>query len=215
MLLLLFLQKPAGAQVLEIVDLINAAVKKVIVAADLQVQRLQTETIALQDAEKALENSMAGNLLGDITDWVGQQEQLYGAYYQELWQVKSALSTYSKTATLIDRQAQLVREEQQDWAAVQKDPHFTVTELNHIAGVYTRILNESARNIKQIGLVIQSQVTQMDDAGRLTIIDEISRNIDVNFKDLRGFTQTNCLLSLQRAKDENEVLTIKALYNLP
>ncbi len=72
-LALLFLQKPASAQVLEVVNLINAAVKKVIVAADLQVQRLQTETIALQDAEKVLENSMAGDLLDDITGWVEQQ----------------------------------------------------------------------------------------------------------------------------------------------
>jgi conjugation system TraG family ATPase len=212
---LLFLQKPASAQVLEIVDLINAAVKKVIVAADLEVQRLQTQTIALQDAEKALENSMAGDLLGDITDWVQQQEQLYGAYYQELWQVKSALSTYSKTMTLIDRQAQLLQEEQQDWAAVQRDPHFTVAELNHIVSVYNGILTQSIRNVQQIKLVIQSFVTQMDDAGRLTIIDETSRNMDVNFQDLREFTQENSLLSLQRAKDENDVLAIKALYNLP
>jgi conjugation system TraG family ATPase len=213
-LILLFLQKPVSAQVLEIVDLINSAVKKVIEAADLQVQRLQTQTIALQDAEKALENSMAGGLLDDITGWVEQQEQLYGAYYQELWQVKSALSTYSKAATLIDRQAQLVREEQQDWAAVQRDPHFTVGELDHIANVYNAILDENARNVQQIGLVIQSFVTQMEDAGRLTIIDETSRSIDGSFRNLREFTQQNSLLSLQRARDENDVLMIKALYHI-
>jgi conjugation system TraG family ATPase len=214
LLILLFAQKPASAQVLEIVDLINDAVKKVIEAADLQVQRLQTQTIALQDAEKALENNMAGDLLGDITDWVQQEEDLYGAYYQELWQVKSALTSYSKAATLIERQVQLVKEEQQDWAAVQQDPHFTVAELNHILAVYSGILNQSARNVKQIGLVIQSFVTQMDDAGRLSIIDQTSGNIDGNFRDLRQFTQENSLLSLQRAKDENDLLTIKALYNL-
>jgi conjugation system TraG family ATPase len=214
-LMLLFLQKPASAQVLEIADLINAAVKKVIVAADLQVQRLQTQTIALQDAAKALENSMAGDLLGDITDWVQQEEDLYGAYYQELWQVKSALSAYSKTATLIERQLQLVKEEQQDWAAVQRDPHFSVAELEQIAADYTGILNESKRNVQQIELVINTFVTQMDDAGRLGLIDEANRGIDGNYQDLRQFTQENSLLSIQRAKDENDLLTIKALYNLP
>jgi hypothetical protein len=213
-LILLFAQKPASAQVLEVIDLVNAAVKKVIEAADLEVQRLQTQTIALQDAEKALENSMAGDLLGDITNWVQQEEDLYGAYYQELWQVKAALSSYSKTVTLIDRQVQLVREEQQDWAAVQRDPHFTVAELNHVAAVYTGILTQSSRNVQQIKLVIQSFITQMDDAGRLQIIDETSRGIDGNYQDLRQFTQSNTLLSLQRAKDENDILSIKALYNL-
>ena len=57
-----------------------------------KVEDLQTQTIALQDAEKALENSMAGGLLDDITGWVQDQEDLYGGYYQELWQVKSALT---------------------------------------------------------------------------------------------------------------------------
>lgn len=207
-------QGGAHAQVLEVIAIVNAAVKKAIVAADLEVQRLQTQTIALQDAEKQLENSMAGGLLDDITGWVEQQEQLYGAYYQELWQVKTALGSYSKAATLIDRQAVLVREEQQDWAAVQKDPHFTLAELEHIGNVYTGILNESSRNVQQISLVIQSLVTQMDDAGRLGIIDETNQSLDGDFNGLRSFTQQNSLLSLQRARDENDVLTIKALYNL-
>ena len=214
-LLALFLipQKHSNGQVLEVIGLINSAVKKVIVAADLEVQRLQTETIALQAVEKSLENTMAGDLLDDITGWVQQQEQLYAEYYQELWQVKSALGAYSKAATLIDRQAALVREEQRDWAAVQRDPHFSLAELGHIGKVYTGILNESARNVEQISLVIQSFVTQMDDAGRLAIIDETNRNIDSDFSNLRAFTQQNCLLSLQRARDENDVLTIKSLYN--
>jgi hypothetical protein len=202
------------AQVLEAAEIIEAAVKKVIVAADLKVQQLQTQTIALQDAAKGLENSMAGDLLGDITDWVQQEEDLIGAYYQELWQVKSALSSYSKTATLIQRQAALVREEQTDWAAVQRDPHFSAGELSHIANVYNGILAASSRNVQQIQLVVKAFITQMDDEGRLRIIDETSRGIDSNYQDLRQFTQENSLLSLQRAKDENDLLTIKALYNL-
>jgi hypothetical protein len=205
----------SSAQVLEVAEIIETVAKKVIMAADLEVQRLQTETIELQNAEKELENAMAGDMLNDIAGWVQQQENLYGEYYQELWQVKSALSTYSKTATLIQRQVQLVKEEQQDWAAVQKDPHFSTAELSHIGTVYSSILNESSQNIRQIQQVITAFVTQMDDAGRLRIIDETSKGIDGNYQDLRGFTQQNSLLSLQRAKDEADVLTIKSLYNLP
>ena len=158
---------------------------------------------------------MTGGLLTDITGWVQQQENLYGEYYQELWQVKSALSTYSKTATLIQRQMQLVKEEQQDWAAVQQDPHFSVAELNHIGSVYSGILSESSRNIQQIEKVITAFVTQTDDASRLRLIDQASTSIDGNYQDLRAFTQENSLLSLQRAKDENDILTIQSLHNLP
>jgi conjugation system TraG family ATPase len=205
----------ASAQVLDIIAIINAAVKKVIVAADLQVQRLQTQTIALQDAEKALENSMAGDLLDDITGWVQDQEDLYGAYYQELWQVKSALSSYGKAAALIGRQVNLVKEEERDWAAVQHDPHFSVAELGHIGRVYAGILGEAGRNVQQLQLVVTAFVTQMDDAGRLRLIDEGNRDLDRNERDLREFTQENSLLSLARAKDEADILSIKAIYNLP
>ena len=213
-LFLLIPQGKANAQVLDIIGLAEAVAKKVIVAADIKVQQLQTETIALQDAEKALENSMAGGLLDDITGWVQQQENLYGEYYEELWKVKSALSTYSKVAELIQRQTQLVKDEQQAWGTVQHDPHFSTAELNQIGSIYGSIIDESSRNIQQIALVINSFVTQMDDAGRLAIIDETSKGIDHNYLDLQGFTQENTLLSLQRAKDENDLLTIKALYNL-
>jgi conjugation system TraG family ATPase len=205
----------ASAQALEVAEIIEAAVKKAIMTADLEIQRLQTETIALQNAQKQVENAMAGDLLGDITGWVQQQENLYGGYYQELWQVKSALSAYTKTATLIQRQTQLVKEEQQDWAAVQKDPHFSTAELSHIGAVYTAILNESSRSIQQIRQIITAFVTQMDDANRLHIIDQTNKGIDTNYQDLRTFTQQNSLLSLERAKDEADVLTIKTLYNLP
>jgi conjugation system TraG family ATPase len=208
-------QGRASAQALDIIGLAEAVAKKVIEAADLKIQELQNATIVLQNSEKVLENNMTGGLLDDITGWVQQQENLYGEYYQELWQVKSALSTYSKTATLIQRQVQLVNEEQQDWAAVQRDPHFSVAELSHIANVYSGILNESSQNIQQIEKVITAFVTQTDDASRLRLVDETSASIDGNYRDLRAFTQENSLLSLQRAKDEADLLTIKSLYNIP
>jgi len=208
-------QGRASAQIVDIIGLAESVAKEVIEAADLKIQELQNETIALQNAEKELENNMTGGLLDDITGWVQQQENLYGEYYQELWQVKSALSTYSKTATLIQRQVALVKEEQQDWAAVQQDPHFSVAELSHIGTVYSAILSESSRNIQQIEKVITAFVTQTDDASRLRLIDQSSASIDGNYADLRGFTQENSLLSLQRAKDEADVLTIKSLYNIP
>ena len=55
----------------------------------------------------------------------------------------------------------------------------------------------------------------MDDASRLRLIDETSSGIDGNQQDLRAFTQQNALLSLQRAKDEGDILTIQSLYNIP
>jgi len=210
----LFLLMPNGHASAQILDLIEAAVKEALVTADLKIQRQQTQTLLLQNAQKALENTMQSELLDDITSWVQQQENLYSEYYQELWQVKSALSAYSKVRYLISRQAQLVKEYQQSWALVRQDPHFSTAEISHIANVYTGILNESLRNIGELTLAIKAFATQMDDAGRLRLIDETGSRIDRNYNDLRRYTQENTLLSLQRAKDQQNLQTIRTLYGL-
>jgi hypothetical protein len=157
---------------------------------------------------------MQDGLLDDITGWVQRQETLYSDYFQELWQVKSAITSYSKVSHLIQRQAQLISEYQQGWSAIKKDPHFSTAELGYMANFYTSILDESTRNIGQLTLAIKAFVTQMDDAARLRLIDETSDRIDRNYVQLRRFTQENTLLSLQRAKDGQDLQTIRTLYGI-
>jgi hypothetical protein len=55
----------------------------------------------------------------------------------------------------------------------------------------------------------------MNDADRLHLIDQTAAGIDRNYADLHEYTQQNSLLSLQRAKDQSDIQTIKALYGIP
>jgi hypothetical protein len=80
--------------------------------------------------------------------------------------------------------------------------------------VYYGILNASMRNIDQILLVINSFSTQMTDAQRLKIIDEAANSIEQNYADLVKFNTQNKLLSLQRAKDQEDINVTKELYGL-
>ena len=86
------------AQVLEI---IKAAITKVIKAIDLKIQRLQTKTIWLQNAQKVLENKLSKFKLDEIAQWTEKQRQLYQKYYDELWQVKNTLATYHWIALIL------------------------------------------------------------------------------------------------------------------
>jgi len=203
---------PFGAQAQ--IEIIDEAIKAAIMAVDIGIQKIQTETIVLQDAQKQLENIMQQTQLTAITDWVQQQKDLYAAYYAELWQVKTAISTYSKVSALIEKQARLVSEYKQVYVRVQQDPHFSAAEVSHILRVYQGILKESVDNVNQLALVIKALVTQMEDGGRLRIIDAASDRIDRNYSDLQRFTQENTLLSLQRAKDQQDGDMIRRLYGL-
>ena len=209
-----FLVLPAGRADAQIIDAIEDIIKAALMAVDLGIQKVQTATVNLQDAEKALENAMAQTQLGDITSWVQQQKDLFSGYYQELLQVKNALAAYDKVVSMIDKQAQLVKDYQTAWAAIQKDNHFSAQEISYIGNVYSGILNQSVENLKQLEMVITSLVTQMSDESRLAIIDGAGARIDQNYSDLHQFTQQNILLSMQRSTDANDLQEVELLYGL-
>jgi len=197
-----------------IADIIQAGIKKVVVATDLAIQRLQTETIALQNVQKALENAMQLQRLTDIADWVQHQKDLFEGYYQELWQVKNALSLYHKVKDITEQQAQLVTAYKKAWTAIRQDPHFSMEELDHIGAIYSGILDRSIQQTGQLTTVITAYLTQMEDGGRLEAIDQLEEQMDRNSRDLLAFTEENILLSLQRSKDQQDIRMIQTLYNI-
>src|SRR5882762_9687752 len=109
-----------NAQVLEI---IKAAVVKVIKAIDLKIQRLQTKTIWLQNAQKVLENKLSKFKLDEIAQWTEKQRQLYKKYYDELWKIRKTLANYHRIALAIQRQKQLVAQYKFTWQMVSHDKH--------------------------------------------------------------------------------------------
>lgn len=208
--------RPADAAIpIAVMEVIKAGVKKVIKSVDLRMQRLQNKTIWLQNAQKTLENTLSKLKLDEISDWTERQRTLYKDYFEELSKVKSLISYYQRVRDLSKKQVQLVSEYQRAWNLFRQDKHFTAEELDYMSTVYTGILNESVKNIDQIFLVLNSFSTQMSDAKRLDIINAAADQVDANFDDLTLFNRQNILLSLQRAKEQNDIDRVKKLYGLP
>ncbi len=188
--------------------------KRIIMAIDLRIQRRQTQTILAQDAQKQLENLMQKTRLGEIADWVQQQKDLYEGYYQELWEVKQALQYYTAVREMIEKQVRLVKGYQQAYSALMRDGHFSLDELDRIKAVFEEVLVKSKTVVDQLGMVINGFVTQMDDGDRLSMINDLSAGIDKNYRQLQAFSQDMMLLSVRRAKDENDLKMIKLLYGM-
>jgi hypothetical protein len=203
----------ANAQV-AVLEVIKAGVKKVIKAVDLKVQRMQNETLWLQNAQKVMENQLSKLKLGEIANWSEKQRTLYAKYYMDLWKVKTAISYYHRIKEITNKQVYLVEEYRNAWATVQKDDNFNPQERQYMFDVYTGILKESAKNIDQILLIVNSFKTQMTDAERLVLINKAADRIDQNFRDLKQFNSQNILLSLQRSKTKQEINKIQNLYGL-
>jgi hypothetical protein len=197
-----------------VAEIIKAGVEKVIIAIDLKIQRLQTKTIWLQNAQKVIENAMSKLKLSQIADWVQKQKDLYQDYFDELWKVKNILTYYYKVRQIIDQQLALVREYHRAWQGVKQDGHFTVGEIAYIGKVYTGMIEESLQNLEQVSLVINSFTTRMSDARRMQIIDDAAYKMQSNFDDLRRFNNQNIQLSIQRSKDQHDVSVVKQLYGI-
>jgi len=198
-----------------IVDIIGEITKKVVMAIDLKVQQLQNETLGLQEAQRQLENALHLSELSEISGWLQQQKDLYAGYYQELWQIKTAISTYERVRDMIDKEAQIASRFRTLSAAIGQDRHFTAAEVESMMTTLTGILNQSIQNVGQIETVIKSFNTQMSDADRLRIIDAAGSKIDQNYTDLQVFGQRGLILSLNRARDAGDAAATKAMYGLP
>jgi hypothetical protein len=207
--------KQSNAQGIDIVSIIAAGVTKVIKAVDLKIQRLQTQTIWLQNAQKEIENVMTKLKLDEISDWVQKQKDLYQEYYNELWQVKQVISDYDKVKNIISLQAKILKEYNSAYALFKQDKNFSATEINWMSNVYSGIVNESLKNVEQALLVVNALVTQMTDGERLKIIDNANTGMQKNYNDLKQFNSQNIQLSLQRAAENNDIGSVKQLYGLP
>ena len=208
------IQPQKAEAAIPIAKIIQEAVKKVIKAVDLMIQRLQTKTIYLQNAQKVLENKLNELKLKEIADWTEKQRKLYKEYYDELWKVKDEISKFQKIQSILRRQARILREYQHAWSIISNDRHFTAQEIKYMASVYAGIIRASERTIDDLSLAIKSDRTQMSDGERLNILSRVEENIEVLYSDLRLFNNQNKRLSMSRAKNEDEVKVIEKLYEL-
>lgn len=210
----MLLQPVQAEAAVPIAQIIKAAVKKVIVAIDLKIQRLQNKQIWLQNAQKTLENALSKLKLDEISDWVEKQRKIYADYFDELHKVRSIIAYYHKIKAITEKQVRIVEHYKKAFALFKQDDHFAVDEIEYMSNVYSGIFEESLKNLDQLFLVINSFSTTMTDAERLTIIDEVSGIMDKNYYDLVEFNEQNKLISLQRSKSIQEVQATKALYGI-
>jgi hypothetical protein len=205
--------KKADAQFV-ISAVLNNTIGQVIRAIDLEVQKAQNQTIWLQNAQKVVETQLNQLKLSQIAGVGKQQANLFTQYYNDLFTVKTIITDYEQVKNITLRQEALVKEYQSAWSMVQQDKHFSASELQYISMVYSGILKASIANLDQLMNLVNSFKTQMSDGKRMELIHKTSKGVDQNYYDLKQFNDENIILSLQRAKDQNDIQATKNLYGV-
>ncbi len=204
---------PTNAQI-GLAEVIRAGVKRVVRAVDLKVQRLQNRTIWLQNAQKALENSLSRLKLQEISEWTQRHTEQFHDHYQQFSKVRYAIANFQQVRQMIQVQLGLVREYHRVWELLKGDPVFSSKEIEHMEKVYAALLDKSVSNLDQIRTVMMSFHLAMTDRQRMELINNAGSEIYRNYMDLVGFNRQNLILRIQRAEERVRIENIKKLYNI-
>ncbi|SHL37327.1 hypothetical protein SAMN05444266_103112 [Chitinophaga jiangningensis] len=157
---------------------VKAALKKVIRAMDLQVQRLQNKTIVLQNTQKMLENTLSKLKLTEISEWAEKQKSLYQGYFDELKKVKMVILYYQKVSEIIRQQKQVVGDCRSAMVNFRSAKYLTSAQLLFLEQAFSNIIKKSLDNAESLTEVLTSFTVEMTDAQRLAIIDKSAERVD-------------------------------------
>lgn len=182
-------------------EIIKAGVKRVIIAVDLQIQRRQNEVIWLQNAQKAIENTLSKLRLEEIQNWTQRQQDLYSDYYESLWKVKSLLQDMQMAKETVALQKALVEEYILTWQFFNAEPVFVAAELLEIQRIYSSLLSQSLENVQQLSTVMKDYSLKMEDGQRIRKMEEIRDKTALLLADTRRINgQLTGLHSMRRTQ---------------
>lgn len=139
---------------------------------------------------------------------------LHETFLNELLEISPAVRNYKKVSEIISIQVKMVQEYQRSYNRFKADPNFNSRELDYLGSVYDNLIEKSVKNLDELTMVLTAKKLRMSDDERLQAIDRIHADIEDKLLFLKDFNNQTKLLAVQRAKAENDVNTLKAIYGI-
>ncbi len=195
------------------IPIIGTVIAKVIKAIDLKIQKLQNQTLVLQNVQKEIENNLHKLKLQEISDWSQRQKDLYANYFTELKAVKQSISKLSSSKNIASTQLQMIREYKQTFSKVKSEGFFSDAELQRMNDYYLTILNRSLNSMD--ALQAANSNSSLGDAGRLDIVNRSAISIEECLAQIREYNITVLAESDRRRKEKTNISIFKQLNGLP
>lgn len=197
-LLMLFFSIKGHAQVQEIEQLM------------LDIEKLTQFKSILADMKTGYQIYEQG--YGSISNLSKGNFDLHNVYLTGLMAVSPSVRNYSRIAEIISQQISLVSGYKKANKNFRESGSFSANELSYMGNVYAKLINQSLDNLDELNTMVTAGKLRMSDADRIKGIDRIYGSSSDLLNFLRAFNRQGVLLSLQRAKDSNDILTLKKLY---
>lgn len=139
---------------------------------------------------------------------------LHKAFLDGLLQVSPAVRNYKRVGDIIAYQEQMIKEYRYAYGRFRQDQNLSDRELVYLERVYANLFNESLRNIDELASVLTAGSMRMSDDERLQAIDRIYLDMQNKVGFLRAFNDDTRMLAVLRAKERNDIETLRGLYGI-
>lgn len=139
---------------------------------------------------------------------------LHDIFLKSLLEVSPAVKNYVRIKDIIDAQLSMVREYKNALKQFKGSGEFSVDEISYVEKVYANLFNHSLDNLQTMIMVITAGKLRMSDDERITSIDAVWKEASQQLTFLRHFNNQARILCLQRAKEKNDLSTMKQLYQV-
>ncbi len=183
------------------------------------IQQLVLDYQKLSELKKILTDMQDGYKIisqgyEDIKNIAQGNFSLHKLFLDGLLAVSPTVQNDSRVTGIIDAETALVSEYRAGYARFGATGHFSPQELSAIASLYAALFHRAEKDIDELTMVITPGSMRMNDAERLGAIDRISKDMSDNLALLRGFNKDGSIQALQRARDANDIGTMKSIYGI-
>jgi len=178
----------------------------------LNVEKLAQFKQILSDMKKGYEIINLGyNTVKDLSQG---NFNLHETFLDGLLAVNPTVKNYKRVAITIDNQIDLVKEYKSAYKRFKQSGSFNEQELKYISSVYSKLFDQSLRNLDDLTTVLTANQLRMSDDERLQEIDRIYLEMEDKLQFLRYFNNQTTLLSLQRSKEKRNIESSRRNYGI-
>lgn len=178
----------------------------------LNLEKLAQLKQILSDMKKGYQIVMTG--YSTIKDLSEGNFSLHKTFLDGLLVVSPEVKKHKRIADIISTQLALVKEYGQAFDRFKQDGNFTSDELAYLGNVYGNLIDRSVEDLEELTLVMTDSKLRMSDDERLQSIDRIYENMSDKLSFLRHFNSQTSILAVQKAREMNDVATIRNIYGI-
>jgi len=139
---------------------------------------------------------------------------LHRDFFGSLSQVNPKIRKYAKVVDIISFQIRIIKSTKQTLQSIRETKQFTAEELDYCKKVFDNLLDEGAKTIDELFMVITSGELNMKDDERLKRIDGLYIDMQNKYSFSWSFREEMGLLSFQRMGEQIEINRSKLINGL-